>query len=85
MPVMNLIMDVDWREVVDLELRGTQRADMSHRFSHFATGALADMVRRALARDDQERQKVVFASPRLGASTFSKLSHLLRGQTFPGI
>lgn len=83
MPVMNLMMDVDWREVVDLELRGTQRADLSYRFSHFATGSLADMVRRALARDDRERQKVVLASPQLGRVDIEQIITLASRPDFP--
>lgn len=78
-------MDVDWREVVDLELRGTQRADSSYRFSHFATGPLVDMVRRALARDDRERQKVVIASAQLGRVDIDQIMTLASRTDFPRV
>lgn len=80
---MKAMMDVDWREVVDLELRGIQRADLSFRFSHFATDALAGMVRRALARDDRERQRVVVGATRLGRVDSDQIVKLASLPNFP--
>ena len=76
-------MEVDWREVVDLELRGARRADLSYRSSPFATGSLANMVRRALARDDREQQKVVIASARLGRLEIEQIITLAARPDFP--
>ncbi len=75
--------DIDWRELVDLELRGTQREDASFRYSRFAVGSLPDMIRRALARPDRERQRVVIASPRLGRIEMEEIVSLSSLPDFP--
>ena len=76
-------MDVDWSEIVDLEMRGTQRPDASYRFSRFASGSLADMVWRALARDDRDRQRVVIVSPKLGRIENAQINALASRPDFP--
>lgn len=68
--------DINWNEIVDLELRGVQRSDTSYRFSPFAAGSLAAMIRRAVNRSEREQPRLAIRSVRLGRLEIGQISEL---------
>lgn len=75
--------DIKWSEVVDLELRGAQRPDASYRFSPFAAGSLAAMIRRAVKRSERERPRLAIRSTRLGRLDIDRITELYSRPDFP--
>ncbi len=68
--------EINWSEVVDLELRGAQRPDASYRFSPFAAGSLAAMIRRARNRSERDWPRLAIRSSRLGRLEIEEFSKL---------
>lgn len=58
--------DIDWNEIVELMLRIAQWLDATYRFSPFAAGSLAKMIRRAVTLIDRERPQMAIRSIRFG-------------------
>lgn len=75
--------EIDWQEVVDVEIRGAQRADASYRFSRFAVGSLASMIQRVLSRTEWDRQRVAIRSARLGRIGIDEMHELVSRPDFP--